>query len=66
MSPMKRAVGQVLGAVSRAQMVDIRFADFKSAGTGHPKMPDVVMASYGISVVLKAVGEVKVPSPVDR
>ena len=41
-------------------MVDIRFADFKSVGTGYHTTPDVAMAPYSVSVVLKAVSEVKV------
>jgi hypothetical protein len=41
--------------------VDIRFADFKSAGRQYEKTPDVAIVSRGTPVTLKAVGELKVP-----
>ncbi|KAJ5797129.1 uncharacterized protein N7518_005669 [Penicillium psychrosexuale] len=56
-----QSVGQVLGSVFRAQGVNIRFADFKSAGTGYTKVPDVALVSQNPPLPLKAVGELKVP-----
>lgn len=57
----QQAVGQTLGAVFRAENVNIRFADFKSAGTGYRQTPDVALVSRSLPVTLKAVGELKVP-----
>ncbi|KAJ5193157.1 hypothetical protein N7449_004357 [Penicillium cf. viridicatum] len=57
----EQAVGQVLGAVFRAEAVNIRFADFKAAGTGYSKTPDVSLVSNTAPIALKAVGELKVP-----
>ncbi|KAJ5196517.1 SNF2-like protein [Penicillium cf. viridicatum] len=48
-------MGYVLEAVLRAQMAKIRFADFKPAGTGYHKTPDMALVSYGVPVILKAV-----------
>ena len=57
----QQAVGHVIGAVSEARGLDIRFADFKSAGRQYRKTPDVAIVSRGTPVTLKAVGELKVP-----
>jgi hypothetical protein len=57
----QQAVGHVIGAVSEARGVDIRFADFKSAGRQYRKTPDVAIVSRSTPVTLKAVGELKVP-----
>jgi hypothetical protein len=56
-----QAIGQVLGAILRAAKINIRFGDHKSAGTAYSKTPDIAMISPGDPMVLKAVGEIKVP-----
>jgi hypothetical protein len=61
-----QAIGQVLGAILRAAKVNIRFGDHKSAGTAYSKTPDIAMISPGDPVVLKAVGELKVPWVADH
>ncbi|CDM29117.1 hypothetical protein DTO013E5_5831 [Penicillium roqueforti] len=57
----QQAVGQVLGAVFRAEKKNLRFGDFKSAGITYDKTPDIAMVSPGSPVMLRAVGELKVP-----
>jgi len=57
----QQAVGQVVGAILESQAVNIRFADFQSAGTGYRKTPDIAMVSRGISANLKAMGEIRAP-----
>lgn len=47
-------------------MAKIRFADFKSADTDYHKTPDMALVSCGVPIVLKAVGELKVPWIDDR
>ncbi|KAJ5405650.1 hypothetical protein N7465_006934 [Penicillium sp. CMV-2018d] len=54
-------MGYVLEAVLRAQVAKIRFADFKSADTSYYETPDMALVSCGVPIVLKAVGELKVP-----
>lgn len=43
--------------------MNIRFADFKSVGTGYTKVPDVALVSDNppLSLSLRVVGELKVP-----
>ena len=48
------------------QVAKIRFADFKPADTGYHMTPDMASVSCGVSIVLKAVGELKVPWIDDR
>lgn len=57
----QQAVGQTLGAVFRAENVNIRFSDFHSAGTGYRHTPDIALVSRSLPVTVKAVGEIKVP-----
>ncbi|KAJ5800609.1 uncharacterized protein N7518_002677 [Penicillium psychrosexuale] len=57
----QQSVGQVLGTVFRAENVNIRFADFKSAGIPYRKTPDIALVRYNRPFTLKAVGELKVP-----
>ncbi|KAJ5799626.1 uncharacterized protein N7518_001694 [Penicillium psychrosexuale] len=57
----QQAVGQVLGTVFQAELVNIRFADFKAAGVPYSKTPDVAMVPREGSASLKALGEIKVP-----
>lgn len=56
-------MGQVVGAALEAQSVNVRFADFKSAGIQCALIPDCALISTDTSnlPILKAVGELKVP-----